>query len=74
MVVIATFGILVYFGWDDIFDPTFHELERSAECSLLVIYSTFGGLLLALGLCCVLVLLMTLLCSVCLVSVTWAKR
>ena len=72
MVVIATFGILVFFGWDDIFNPTFHM--RLDECSLLVIYSTFGGLLLALGLCCVLVLLMTLLCCVCLVSVTWAKR
>lgn len=74
LVVIATIGILVYFGWDDIFGPTFHPLERPPECSLLVIHAAFGGLMLALGLCCVLVVLMTLLCGACLLSVTWAKR
>ena len=74
MMVIATYGILIYFGWDAIFRPTIHPLERPVECSLLVTYSAFGGLVLALALCCLLVVLMMLLCCVCLISVAKAKR
>lgn len=74
LVVIVTFGILVYFGWDVIFGYTFRLLVLPDNCNLLVIHTAFGGLLLAVGLCGVLVLLMTLLFCACLISATWPKR